>query len=170
VNKSRLTLFVFGLMFAFCASALAGEPGWKLSSLNPFSKQSSSSTSRTISDKPKSSWQLPKFNLKPPKINLLPKWDQTKTSRPSGPTAWDKFTDGTKNFVNKTKATLASPLSIVSKKTGRSSGGTTRYLSGKNDSQPEKKSLFTGWLTPKKEVPKRRTAPHEFLKLPRPEF
>lgn len=173
MNNSRSTLLVFCVTSAISANVLAAESGWKLPNLNPFSKKSPATTSHTISDMPQNSWQLPKLpklNLKPPKIDLLPKWGQTKTSKPSQPSAWDKFTDGTKNFLGKTKETLASPFKSPSTRTSRPTGGTSGHQFGRTEKRPERKSLFTGWLTTKKEEPKRPEAPHDFLKRPRPEF
>jgi len=168
VNNSRSTLLVFCVVFAFGTSAVAAESGWKMPNLNPFSKKSPPKTSRTISDKPQSNWQLPKLNLKPPKINLMPKWGQPKTTKPSGPSTWDKFSKGTKNFFGKTKETLAAPFKSRPTETSRPAIG---YQYGRTDKRPEKKkSIFTGWLSPKKEEPIRRKAPHEFLNQPRPEF
>lgn len=173
MNNSRSTLLVFCVIFALTTTAQAAESGWKLPNLNPFAKKSRPVTSRTISDEPKSSWQLPKLpklNLKPPKINLVPKWAQPKTRKPTGPSNWDKLTHSTKDFLDKTKDTLASPFKSRSAETSRSTRGTTGYPYGRTKKRAEKKSLFAGWLTPKKEEPKPRLAPHEFLRQPRPEF
>lgn len=170
MNNSRSILSAFCVLFAISATSLAAESGWKLPNLNPFAKKSPTSTSGTISDRPQSSWQLPKLpklNLQPPKIDLLPKWSQPKTNRPSGPSAWDKFTANTKSFLNKTKDTLTSPFKSPTAKTSRP---TSVRQFGRTEKRSTGKSLFAGWLTPKKEAPKPRKAPHEFLKQPRPQF
>jgi len=178
VYNSRLTILVLFVVFALAASAHAAESSWKLPNLNPFAKKTTSEPSYRVSDQPKSGWQmpklpkvnLPKVNLKPPKINLVPKWARSKTTRPSqptGPSTWDKLVDGTKNFLGKTKETLTSPFKNSST---RASRPTSSYPSARSKKPPERQPLFAGWLTPKKEEPKPRMAPHEFLKQPRPEF
>lgn len=176
--NSRLTILVLFVVSVINASIHAAESSWKLPNLNPFAKKSTSETSYSVSDQPKSGWQmpklpkvnLPKVNLKPPKINLVPKWAQRKTikpSQPTGPSTWDKLTDGTKNFLGKTKETLTSPFKSPSTKTSRPTSG---YPIARSKKPPEKQSLFAGWLTPKKEEPKPRMAPREFSKQPRPDF
>lgn len=94
---------------------------------------------------------------------------------PRGPSAWEKFNNGTKSFFTKTKATLmpwtadAAPATTQRPPTG---SNRARVASNANRTRSEepKPSIFSPFLPDKDAEEKRVDSTTDFLSLPRPNF
>ncbi|GIW93750.1 MAG: hypothetical protein KatS3mg110_1791 [Pirellulaceae bacterium] len=84
---------------------LGAEDGWGWSFWNPFKsdKPPSKKVTASVTDEPKSSFHLPKLPSLP-KLSIPSMTSRSSTARrpaPSGPSTWEKMTQGTKSFFSK---------------------------------------------------------------------
>jgi hypothetical protein len=136
---------------------------------------------------------MPKWKLPKPQLPSMGRGEQdasrsrptsrTTTTRstanrnppPRGPSAWEKFNNGTKSFFTKTKTTLmpwtadTAPATPQRPPTG---SNRTRVASNANRAQREdpKPSIFSPFLPDKEAEEKRVDSTTDFLSLPRPNF
>lgn len=121
--------------------------------------------------------QMPKVSL--PKVSR-PQWTKKEPVRNSGPSTWEKLSNGTKSMFTKTRDTLM-PWAVNDKKpptrsaTGsRSSTGfnRTRVASNRSgrESSSEKKSFFGSLLPSSEPEVKRIETTSDFLSQKRPRF
>lgn len=141
-----LTCFLLGMLVA----SAKGAEKWTMPDLNPFNNSHSKAPAPTFSNPLK----LPKLDLHLPKLPSKPA---------KGPSAWDKFSQGTKDFFGKTKEALTPG----SKKSTGSAWKFEGFQTG--GKKQEKESFLSKLLPSKEETPRRPKSPADFLKQPRPQ-
>jgi hypothetical protein len=161
--RSLLIALLAGLTLTAAGPASA-EEGSMLSKLNPFSykRQRKAPVSARASDN--SSWKMP---------SLWPKKTTMASSKPAGPSTWQKMTSGTKTFFNETADTL-NPFNDANDKveppaiTGRN----TMFSQASNSKKADEKSYFSlpSWLGGAEEEEERPKTVNEFLLQPKPDF
>jgi hypothetical protein len=143
VNRPRIWVSTIAITWLLVGSTSRAE--WTMPNLNPFSKPAS--TSRTE---------------KKTSLLKMPKWkvfgsSETRRSQPKPPSTWDKMTDGTKEFLGKTKDVLTPWDDPPSRNAGRRSD---------KPKESGTAAFFTGWF--KEEEPQRPRTVSEWLSQPRP--
>lgn len=157
MNQTRWIVAVACVAFAL-ASACSGAETKSGFSLNPFAKSADSKKAASSSSKSSSGFKLP---------SLRPTSDEKKIrKRPTEPSAWDKFTSGTKSMVEKTADTLTF---WDNDKASSKPAGQISVRSRFGVKQEEKKSFFSSWFVGEPEKPKQPRTVSEFLNQDRPQ-
>jgi hypothetical protein len=159
VNQTRWIVAIACLAFTL-ASAHSWAETKSGFSLNPFAKSSDSTKSASSSSKSSSGFKLPSM------------WSSSEgkkvKKRSTEPSAWDKFSNGTKSMVQKTTDALT--FWDNDKTSGKSKAHDSvgsRY--GVKKKEEEKKSFFSNWFSSEEEKPKKPKTVPEFLKQDRPQ-
>jgi hypothetical protein len=163
--RTVLIALLIGLTFAAAGPASA-EEGSMFSKLNPFSykRQRKAPVSARASDD--SSWKLPSLWPAKPTPTMA-------SSKPAGPSTWQKMTTGTKNFFNETADTL-NPFNDANDKVEAPAitGHNTMFSQASNSKKAEEKSFFSlpSWLGGAAEEEQKDRTVNDFLMRPRPDF
>ena len=158
MNQTRWIVLVACLAFTL-ASAHSWAETKSGFSLNPFAKSSDSTKAASSSSKSSSGFKLP---------SIWSASEEKKVKRRSPePSAWDKFSSGTKSMFQKTTDTLT--FWDNDKTAGKSkSHDSVRDRYGVKKKQ-EEKSFFSNWFSSEEEKPKKPKTVSEFLKQDKPQ-
>lgn len=158
MNQTRWIVAIACLAFTL-ASAHSWAETKSGFNLNPFAKSSDSTKSASSSSKSSSGFKLPSL------------WSSSEgkkvKKRSPEPSAWDKFSSGTKSVFQKTTDALTfwdNDKSSGKSKTYDSPGH--RY--GLKKEEEKKKSIFSNWFSSEEEKPKKPKTVPEFLKQDKP--
>ena len=165
LRSSLIALLVGLTLIAAGQCASAEEGGSPLAKLNPFSfkRQKKAPVSARASDE--GGWKLPR---------LWPaKQPMTASSKPAGPSTWQKMTAGTKKVFSETADTL-NPFNDANDKVEQPAvtGYNTMFSQASHSKKAEEKSYFSlpSWLGGAAEEEKRPKTVNEFLLQPKPDF
>jgi len=135
------------------------KSGFSLNGLNPFAKSTDSKKATRSPSKSSNGFKLP---------SLWPTTEEKKVrKRSTEPSAWDKFTSGTKSMFDKTTDALIFWDDETSKKKSHGYDSIhSRY--GVRKKEEEKKSFFSSWFSGEEEEPNRPRTVSEFLSQDKP--
>jgi hypothetical protein len=173
------------------AATFARAEGWGLSKLNPF--KSKAQPTPEAPDFDLADYEQPQFDepeLDEPNADEPerdepefgepefdePQFDGAELDEPEArpapakPSAWRRFSSGTKTFLTRTGEVLnpfdGKPAKKAKPRPVSGSGGRS-YSGVRMKKEEEKPSFFSGWMKPKEEPKKARTVT-DFLDMPRP--
>jgi hypothetical protein len=182
VNSSCRTKWIVGLSIVLFCSQVWGEEGWSLSKLNPFrSRHPEPNVKTRISDQPQagmkgiSTPKVPRFDnvsqSSPIQVPPAPE-SSSRWSKPRQPSAWTRFTRGTKSMWHKTKEAMTPPW--TKKNATPRTSSTPAHLGSRtpriNQQERERKSLFSSFFKPDESEPEQPRTVTGFLKQERPSY
>jgi len=162
VNQTRWIVAVACLAFTLASVHAWAETksGFSLNGLNPFAKSTDSKKATRSPSKSSNGFKLP---------SLWPTTEEKKVrKRSTEPSAWDKFTSGTKSMFDKTTGAIAfwDDDKTTKKKSHGYDSIHSRY--GVRKKEEEKKSFFSSWFSSEVEEPNRPRTVSEFLSQDKP--